>query len=257
MCRSDERGPVCVVRGRSAPESARMLMRKLWGVNRIRHRQRSLQQERRSCFRSGALAPLGCQGVVASNLDLFTFRLIPVSYLQSRSSLHSPDTSFVFPPLLRNVTLTLPPLNATPHTLILRLLFAPPFFATYSSLPLIATSALHHSFKLLTLASRLCAAQLSPWSRTLAALSCSHDPSSFVLTHTTITSEQPVAKLFVLHIFSKHGVPSHVTLDQGLEFVLAFFQALGQALSMQLHYTSGYHRQTEQVNQTLEQYLWI
>ena len=186
MCRSEERGPVCVVRERSATESARMLMRKLWGVNRIRHRQRSLQQLRRSCFRSGALAPLGCQGVVASNLDLFTFRLIPISYLQSRSSLHSPDTSFVFPPLLRNVTLTLPPLNATPHTLILRLLFAPPFFATFSSLPLIATSALHHSFKLLTLASRLCAAQLSPWSRTLAALSCSHEPSSFVLTHTTI-----------------------------------------------------------------------
>ena len=36
--------------------------------------------------------------------------------------------------------------------------------------------------------------------------------SIFVPTHDTITS-QGLAKLFVIHVFSKHGVPSHVTSD--------------------------------------------
>ena len=34
----------------------------------------------------------------------------------------------------------------------------------------------------------------------------------FISTHNTITSQQ-LAQLFVLHIFSKHGIPSHVTSD--------------------------------------------
>ncbi|KAF8831748.1 hypothetical protein HHX47_DHR1001045 [Lentinula edodes] len=82
----------------------------------------------------------------------------------------------------------------------------------------------------------------------------------FIPTHDTITSEQ-LAELFVIHVFSKHGVPNHVTSDRGSEFVSAFFRALGKALSMELHYTSGYHPeadgQTERVNQTLEQYIRI
>lgn len=82
----------------------------------------------------------------------------------------------------------------------------------------------------------------------------------FIPTYNTITSEQ-LADLFVIHVFSKHGVPTHVTLDCSLEFILAFFQALGKALDMELHFTSGYHpkaaSQTERVNQTLEQYIRI
>ena len=68
-----------------------------------------------------------------------------------------------------------------------------------------------------------------------------------------------LAQLFVLHVFSKHGVPSHVTCDRGSEFVSRFFQSLGKALDMTIHFTSGYHPeadgQTERLNQTLEQYL--
>jgi len=82
--------------------------------------------------------------------------------------------------------------------------------------------------------------------------------SIFILTHDTITSAQ-LAELFVIHVFSKHGVPCHVTSDQGSEFVSHFFRLLGKALDMKLHFTSGYHPegdgQTERVNQTLEQYL--
>src|SRR6202453_3916995 len=70
-----------------------------------------------------------------------------------------------------------------------------------------------------------------------------------------------LAQLFVLHVFSKHGVPSHVTSDRGTEFVSHFFRSLGKALNMKLHFTSGYHPegdgQTERTNQTLEQYLRI
>src|SRR6266481_4555622 len=81
--------------------------------------------------------------------------------------------------------------------------------------------------------------------------------SLFILMHNTITSSN-LAQLFVLHVFSKHGVPSHVTSDRGSEFVSHFFRSLGTALDMKLHFTSGYHPegdgQTEHTNQTHEQY---
>ena len=80
----------------------------------------------------------------------------------------------------------------------------------------------------------------------------------FIPTHNTITSPE-FAKFFIVHVFSKHGVPSHVTSDRGLEFISHFFHSLGKALGITLHFTSGYHPegdgQTEWMNQTLEQYL--
>jgi hypothetical protein len=82
----------------------------------------------------------------------------------------------------------------------------------------------------------------------------------FIPTYDTITSPE-LAKLFLLHVFSKHGVPAHVTSDRGTEFVSHFFRSLGKALDIRLHFTSGYHPegdgQTERANQTLEQYLRI
>src|SRR5882724_12939811 len=77
-------------------------------------------------------------------------------------------------------------------------------------------------------------------------------------THNTITSLQ-LAQLFILHVFSKHSVPSHITSDHSMEFVSHFFWSLRTALDMKIHFTSRYHPegdgQTEQTNQTLEQYL--
>jgi len=82
--------------------------------------------------------------------------------------------------------------------------------------------------------------------------------SIFIPTHNTITSAQ-LAELFVIYVFSKHGVPCHVTSNWGSEFVSHFFRSLGKAFDMKLHFTSRYHLegdgQTERVNQTLEQYL--
>ena len=70
-----------------------------------------------------------------------------------------------------------------------------------------------------------------------------------------------LAKLFILHVFSKHGIPSHITSDHGTEFVSAFFHSLGKVWDMKLHFTSGYHPesdgQTACSNQTLEQYLQV
>ena len=84
--------------------------------------------------------------------------------------------------------------------------------------------------------------------------------SSFILTVNTITSPM-LAKLFILHIFSKHGVPSHVTSGRSTEFISAFFRSLSKVLDMKLHFTLGYHPegdgQTECANQTLKQYLRV
>ena len=80
----------------------------------------------------------------------------------------------------------------------------------------------------------------------------------FIPTTDQVTSED-VAKFFLLHVFSKHGIPSHVTSDRGTEFHSHFMRSLGTLLNMKLHFTSGYHPeangQTERTNQTLEQYL--
>src|ERR1700720_3944057 len=82
----------------------------------------------------------------------------------------------------------------------------------------------------------------------------------FILTHDTITSQE-LAQLFVIHVFSMHGIPSHVTSNRSVEFVSHFFRSLGKAWNMKLHFTLGYHfegdGQTESTNQTLEQYLRI
>ena len=84
--------------------------------------------------------------------------------------------------------------------------------------------------------------------------------SIFIPTVDTIMSPM-LAKLFILHVFSKHGIPLHITSDWGSEFVSAFFHSLRKVLDMKLHFTSSYHpegnRQTERANQTLEQYLQV
>ena len=94
----------------------------------------------------------------------------------------------------------------------------------------------------------------------LVIVDCLLKQAIFIPTHDTITSAE-LAHLFVIHIFSKHGVPSHVTSDCSSEFVSYFFRSLGTALDMRLHFTSGYHpeanSQAEQTNQTLEQYLRV
>ena len=89
----------------------------------------------------------------------------------------------------------------------------------------------------------------------LVVIDCLTKQLIFILTIDTIMSPM-LAKLFILHVFSKHGVPLDVTSNHGMEFVSAFFHSLSKVLDMKLHFTSGYHPegngQTEHANQTLE-----
>ena len=94
----------------------------------------------------------------------------------------------------------------------------------------------------------------------LVIFDCLTKQSIFIPTVDTITSPM-LTKLFILHVFSKHGVPSHITSNCGMEFVSTFFRSLSKVLDMKLHFTSGYHPecngQTERANQTLKQYLQV
>src|SRR5260221_13477904 len=92
----------------------------------------------------------------------------------------------------------------------------------------------------------------------LVIVDCLTKQSLFIPTHNSIDSPE-LAQLFLTHVFLKHSMPSHITSNQGSEFVSHFFQSLGKLLQMELHFTSGYHPegdgQMECLNQVLEQYL--
>src|SRR5258705_5074930 len=92
----------------------------------------------------------------------------------------------------------------------------------------------------------------------LVIVDCLTKQSLFIPTHDSIDSPE-LAQLFLTHVFSKHSMPSHITSDWGSEFVSHFFRSLSKLLQMELHFMSGYHpegdRQTERLNQVLEQYL--
>ena len=82
----------------------------------------------------------------------------------------------------------------------------------------------------------------------------------FISVYNTIMSAD-LAHLFILYIFFKYSISSHVISNRGSEFVLNFFYSLDTALDMWLYFTSDYYseddRQTECMSQTLEQYLYV
>ena len=82
----------------------------------------------------------------------------------------------------------------------------------------------------------------------------------FIPAHDTITFTDLVY-LFILYMFSKHGISSYIISDRGSEFVSNFFHSLGTALNMWLYFTLEYHSkgdgQTKRTNQTFKQYLYI
>ena len=82
--------------------------------------------------------------------------------------------------------------------------------------------------------------------------------SHFITTHTMITALR-VACLFLAHVWKLHGLPRQVVSDQGPQFIAEFPWELYQLLGVKLAATTTYYpqgdRQTERVNQELEQYL--
>jgi transposase InsO family protein len=65
-----------------------------------------------------------------------------------------------------------------------------------------------------------------------------------------------LAKLYIDNILKLHGVPKSIVSDRGAQFISKFRRSLHQALKTHLDYSSAYHpqtdRQTERVNQVLE-----
>jgi len=77
----------------------------------------------------------------------------------------------------------------------------------------------------------------------LVIVDCLLKQAIFIPTHDAITLAE-LACLFVVHVFSKHGVLSHITSDHGSKFVSHFFCSLGTTLDMRFYFTSGYHPET-------------
>ena len=70
-----------------------------------------------------------------------------------------------------------------------------------------------------------------------------------------------VAELFFKNLFLHFGLHDHLISDRGPQFALAFAAELAQILGYDLNLSTAYHqltdRETEQVNQEVETYLWI
>ncbi|SOV03194.1 uncharacterized protein UDID_18348 [Ustilago sp. UG-2017a] len=68
-----------------------------------------------------------------------------------------------------------------------------------------------------------------------------------------------LAKLFLRHVYSKHGLPTSIVSDRGSEFTSHFWRSLSTLLGIETHFSSAYHPQsdgqTECINQVLEQFL--
>ena len=71
----------------------------------------------------------------------------------------------------------------------------------------------------------------SGYTTILVVVDCLTKQAIFIPTHDTVTSAN-LTKLFILHVFSKHGIPSHVTFNCRSEFISHFFISLGKALDM-------------------------
>jgi len=68
-----------------------------------------------------------------------------------------------------------------------------------------------------------------------------------------------VAQLFWDDVWKLHGILEKLISDQGTQFILNFTQSLSQLLGIQVAASTDYHpqmdRQTERVNQEVEQFL--
>jgi len=82
----------------------------------------------------------------------------------------------------------------------------------------------------------------------------------FVPTHIMVTVEG-AAKLFLHHVWKLHGLPKHVVSDRGPQFMASFTKKLYRLLGIRLSSSTAWHpqtdRQTECINQELDQFLCL
>jgi len=80
----------------------------------------------------------------------------------------------------------------------------------------------------------------------------------FIPTHMTVTVEG-AAQLFLYQVWKLHGLPKHIVSDRGPQFVARFTKELYRLLGIKLASSTAWYpqtdRQTERVNQELDQYL--
>jgi len=75
------------------------------------------------------------------------------------------------------------------------------------------------------------------------------------------TLAKGLAKLFRDHIWKLHGLPESIISDRGVQFAAGIMKELNNLLGIQMKLSTAYHpqtdRQTERINQELEQYLRV
>jgi len=82
----------------------------------------------------------------------------------------------------------------------------------------------------------------------------------FILTHMMVTVEG-AARLFLHQVWKLYGLLKYVISDRGPQFIARFTRELYHLLGIKLASSTAWHpqtnRQTERVNQKLDQYLWL
>ncbi|KAG5726786.1 hypothetical protein E4T56_gene1172 [Termitomyces sp. T112] len=85
----------------------------------------------------------------------------------------------------------------------------------------------------------------------LIVICCLTKQALFIPCH-TIDNALEFAKLFLEHVFSKHGLLNNIASNHGLLFISHFWQLLCKALEIKTNLSTAYHpetdRQTEQNN---------
>ena len=75
------------------------------------------------------------------------------------------------------------------------------------------------------------------------------------------TSAEGLAKLFQDHVWKLHGLSKSIISDKGVQFAAEIIKELNNLLGIQTKLSIAYHsqtdRQTERINQELEQYLRV
>jgi len=75
------------------------------------------------------------------------------------------------------------------------------------------------------------------------------------------TSAEGLAKLFWDHVWKLHGLPESIISDRGVQFAAGMIKELNNLLGIQTKLSTAYYpqmdRQTERINQELEQYLRV
>jgi len=102
---------------------------------------------------------------------------------------------------------------------------------------------------------------LSSGYNTILVIVCCLTKMALFITTRAMDMLEDLAKVYLHHVFSKHGAPSDIVSNRGKTFVSNFWSSLCHLLHIKQNLSTTYHpetdSQTERLNQILEQYLRI